>query len=408
MSQDTQPRPVSPRDSTTPLISSAQREASQQNEDSSMVIDSANEETDPKTGKRRFFGIGKKKDGKTVPKEMALPASATSEPMSTTGEIRDSSPGLPRVDLKPQGSQPIPISPSRSPYPSNIAASPSRLRSASPRLHSPASSEIFERNVQEPVHIAQLQGELSPAHIPSHVITEDHIPPALEATAEAITSEELDPDEVEIVMSASHQPAVSILESSASQADLTSLNTPMSNLHHVTSEDSSMHQSGIIPIGGEEDGTSSYGQLDPNDVRRLSFISFADVVQSEHQAPPTSAMSEAGNRDSLHISNLPSSIKQERASSPLRNPPHSPTSTSGGVTTPPPGVSLVSSNPDSSPGRSVGMTSPISPHSELTIETMRQAVRKTASGDLSGGRSQLASPISDDNLSNPPRSRTNS
>ena len=29
-----------------------------------MVVDSANEETDPKTGKRRFFGLGKKKEAK--------------------------------------------------------------------------------------------------------------------------------------------------------------------------------------------------------------------------------------------------------------------------------------------------------------------------------------------------------
>lgn len=406
-SQDTQQRPVSPRGSTTPLISSAQREASQQNDDPSMAVDNTNEEPDPKTGKRRFFGLGKKKDGKSAPQDMALPATATSQPPPTASEIRDPSPGLSRAELKPKGSHPIPISPSRNPYQSDIAASPSRLRSASPRLHSPASSEIFERNVQEPVHLAQLQGELSPAHIPSHMITEDHIPPALEATAEAITSEELDPDQVEIVTSASHQPAGSILENSTSHVDLTQSHTPLPSLHHVTSEDSSMHQSGIQP-GVEEDGASSYGQLDPTDVRRLSFISFADVVQSEHQAPPASAISEAGHRDSLHISNLPPSMKQDRAASPLRDPPGSPTSTSGGVTTPPPGVSVVSSNLEQSPGRSIGMTGPVSPHSELTIETMRQAVRKTASGDLSGGRSALASPTSDENLSDPARSRTNS
>ena len=76
-------------------------------------------------------------------------------------------------------------------------------------------------------HHETLGGELSPAHIPAHVITEDSIPPALEASAQAITSVELNPDEVEIVTSASHQPAVTNLESSASHADLTSLSSPV-------------------------------------------------------------------------------------------------------------------------------------------------------------------------------------
>jgi hypothetical protein len=402
--------PVTPQGSTTPLISSAQRADG----DSTTQADGAEGERDPKTGKRRFFGLGKKKDDK---KDMAAPASNTPSTLAAQpGAMRPPSPGKAASELKPQPapSQPVPISPARHPYPSAaaVAASPGRLRSSSPRLHSPASSEIFERNVQEPVQIATLQEEHSEAHIPTHVITEDHIPPALEASAQAITSEELNPDEVEIVMSASHQPAGSILEGSSSHADLSQLNSPMSPLAHVTSQDSepasSMHQSGIVP---DEDGASNYGQLDPNDVRRLSFISFADVVQSEHQQPPGSALSEAGNRDSLHIASLPSSFMNEaRAASPLRTP-RSPTSMqsrtlSGGVTTPPPGVNVDSTGLEQSPGQ-VGMVgAPVSPTSELTIETMRQAVRRTASGDLSarGGMS----PVSDEALSSAPRSRTNS
>jgi hypothetical protein len=262
------------------------------------------------------------------------------------------------------------------------------------------------------VQISTLQEENTEAHIATHVITEDHIPPALEASAQAITSEELNADEVEIVMSASHQPAGSALEGSSSHADLTQLQSPMSPLHHVTSQDSepasSMHHSGIMPI--DEDGASNYGQLDPNDVRRLSFISFADVVQSEHQQPPGSALSEIGNRDSLHIASLPSSFKaEERAASPLRSP-RSPRSQShalgGGMTTPPPGVNVDAMNLDQSPGRAGRLGSPVSPTSELTIETMRQAVRRTASGDLSA-RSGM-SPVSDEALSSAPRSRTNS
>jgi hypothetical protein len=388
---------VTPQNSETPLISSDQRQVDIST-DGAPSGEGAGEDRDLKTGKRKFFGLlGKKKDEQGQ-KDMASSSTGNMSPPPTLGStMRSPSPGK-ASDLKPHP-QPIPISPNR--QSAFAAASPSRMRSSSPRLHSPASSEIFERSVQEPVQISTLQGELSPAHIPSHVITEDHIPPALEASANAITSEDLNPDEVEIVTSTSHQPAGSALESSASQADLTQLHTPMSPLHHVRSDESeqSGQQSGIMPPPGEEDG---YGSLDPTDVRRLSFISFADVVQSEHQQPPTSALSEAGNRDSLHFASLPSSFKQDRAASPLRSP------RSGGVRTPPPGVNVTAANMEQSPGRTSGLASPMSPSSELQIETMRQAVRKTASGDLGGGRSAGMSPVSDENLSSASRSRTNS
>ena len=415
-SQELQQHPVTPQGSATPLVSSAQRQASQQSESESKV-DGATDEKDPKTGKRRFLGLGKKKESKQPEKDMAVPTMGSMPPPQST--MRSTSPGKASADLKPHP-QPIPISPSRTPYHQyTVAASPSRLRSSSPRMHSPASSEIFERSVQEPVQIGDLQGELSPAHIPSHVITEDHIPPALEASAQAITSEELNADQVEIVTSASHQPAGSAIEGSTSHADLTQLNTPLSPfspLQQMRSEDSelagSMHQSGILATGSDDDGASNYGQLDPNDVRRLSFISFADVVQSEHQQPPSSALGEPGDRNSLHVASLPSSFKQDRAASPLRSP-RSPRSThshsmSGGVTTPPPGMNINPINAEQSPGRSAGVASPVSPHGELTVETMRQTIHHTTSGDLSGVRSAGMSPVSDENPSNAPLSRTNS
>lgn len=359
---------------------------------------------DSKAGKRRLFGLGgKKKDEKEK--------SGIVSPLMPT---MASSPAR-APELKPTA-HPVPVSPSRSPYPSIAAASPSRLRSSSPRLHSPASSEIFERNVQEPVPMSDLQGEADAAsHIPTHVITEDHIPPALEASAQAITSEELNPDEVEIVMSSSHQPAAaSVLEGGnrESQADLTSLQSPMSPLHPVRSDDSEHAPSGILPPpGGEEgEGASNYGQLDPNDVRRLSFISFADVVQSEHVQAPASGLGEPGSRDSLHIASLPGSFKAERAGSPLRSPPstHS-QSLSGGVTTPPPGLNVNPADSEQSPGR---LGSPVSAqpqgHGDLTVETMRQAVRKTASGDLTGGGTGRASVAMSPVESDGNRSRTNS
>ncbi len=402
MPPEATPHPVTQQDSTTPLISSEQKDTQ----------DGAVDDRDPKAGKWRLFGLGKKKEEK---KDMATAATSSGmgsslHPTQQDTTMRPPSPSKAAGDLRQSSNQPqpIPITSSRNPYPStaNAAASPSRLLSGSPRLHSPASSEIFERSVQEPVQMSDLTHDTE-AHIPSHVINEDHIPPALEASAQAITSEELNADEVEIVMSASHQQAASHLEGSSSHADLTQLHSPpMPSLQHVASQDSehgsSMHHSSILPPGAEEDGASNYGQLDPNDVRRLSFISFADVVQSEHQAPPGSAMHEAGNRDSLHIASLPGSFRDGgRAASPMRSP-RSPVSMqsrnlSGGVTTPPPGMSVDAGNPGS----------PMTPPSELTIETMRQAVRHTASGDLSVGRAGL-SPVSDEGLSNASRSRGNS
>jgi hypothetical protein len=297
------------------------------------------------------------------------------------------------------------------------ASSPSRLRSSSPRLQSPASTEIFERNVQEPIPIATMQNELSPAHIPNHVLTEDHIPAALEASAEAITSADLNADEVEIVTATSHQPAGASLGSS-STADVSSLHAqlPPSLLHQTSdaSEHASLNaaSSGFLPPPShlEDENASSYGALDPNDVHRLSFISFADVVQSEH-AHPTAASDMAGSRDSLHIS------------SQATTSPRSPSSTysGGGVVTPPLTLghpahigSALNRNAEQSPARSIPVGSPgaSSAHGELTIETMRQAVRKTASGDLSGVRSTNLSPVAstaaaDDSFARQGRSRTN-
>ncbi|KAF2764073.1 hypothetical protein EJ03DRAFT_332183 [Teratosphaeria nubilosa] len=364
------------------------------------------ENLDPKTGKRKLFAFGKTKEERsTVNANMDAPGLGAMMPQTTAAShaTKQSTP-----DVRPS---PIPITAARNPYSSAAAASPSRLRSSSPRLHSPASSEIFERNVQEPVPISTLQGELSPAHIPAHVITEDHIPPALEASANAITSESLNPDEVEIVTSSIHLPAGSVLESSSSHADLAQLGSPA--LHHHASDASegltSLQHSGVLPGTSEDDGASNYGQLDPNDVRRLSFISFADVVQSEQQQ---AQLGDVGSRDSLVVGSLPSSLHgaMDRAASPLRSP-RSPASqhsqvASGGVVTPPLAANTSNALGEQSPARSLTGVN-LGQHGELTIETMRQAVRKTASGDFGGVRSPAMSPISDEASLIQTRSRTN-
>jgi hypothetical protein len=240
-------------------------------------------------------------------------------------------------------------------------------------------------------------------------LTEDSIPPALEASAQAITSESLNPDEVEIVTSSSHQPAASGIDGSISHSDFAQLHAPpLPRNHSNDQESSSLQASGFLP-GLDDDSASNYGQLDPNDVRRLSFISFQDIVkseQSEHHQLAGSSLGDVGSRDSIHIGSvLSSTTSADRAASPLRSP-RSPTSIhsqsiSGGVITPPLGINITNplgASAEQSPVRSVLIGSPASQHGDLNIETMRQALRKTASGDLSGSgaRSANMSPASDE------------
>jgi len=371
------------------------------------------ENIDPRTGKRRVVDMQKAQPTNTQTRDNTASAVMSDASAAMPGAL----PPSPSREY-PTASSSIPVSPVRQPHNNLMAASsPSRLRSSSPRRESPASTEIFERNVQEPIPIATLQNELSPAHIPNHVLTEDHIPAALEASAEAITSSDLNADEVEIVTATSHQPAGASLASS-STADASSLHAHLtpSLAHQVSdaSEHASLNaaSSGFLPppSNPEEENASSYGALDPNDVHRLSFISFADVVQSEH-AHPTNASDLAGSRDSLHISSQPTTS------------PRSPSSTysGSGIVTPPLTLgqstqieSALGRHTDQSPVRSIPIGSPgaNSAHGELTIETMRQAVRKTASGDLGGVRSTNMSPVAstlpaEDLFARQGRSRTN-
>jgi hypothetical protein len=417
---------LSPQSSAAPLIPADQRQDEQ-----SRTTEGVAGDIDPKTGRRRLTGSAMQSAQQSDPFGQSNSTRDTASPiMSDTSAAM---PGAlppsplkepPTMSYRPVGAQSIPASPVRQQYNNSIPApSPSRLRSSSPRQHSPASSEIFERSVHEPVPLSTLQNELSPAHIPNHVLTEDHIPAALEASAEAITSSNLNADEVEIVTATFHQPAAASLESSITGDVSSPHGHHLPSLMHQASDGSepaslNAASSGFLPLPTnlEDESAGSYGALDPNDVRRLSFISFADVVHSEHAHPATTG-DIAGSRDSLHIASQPSGI-HERTSSPLRTP-RSPSSTySGDVATPPLTLGPSHQAPlstDQSPARGVTIGSPGAPHSgthgDLTIQTMRQALRKTASGDLSGVRSAGLSPVtsttSEDAHARQNRGRTN-
>ncbi|KAI9647796.1 hypothetical protein NHQ30_004184 [Ciborinia camelliae] len=319
-----------------------------------------------KLGKRRLFGFGRKKNDEKA-----------------KGKNKDDGTLVGNAPLiLPLQKTPTTNSPPRSSYPYQHPTSPPsrKLFSSSPRVVSPAGSQIFERDVQE----SAIQPN-SPA-IPSHIQTEDHIPPVLDASSQAITNNDIDPDTVEIVMHSSHQLAAMSMTGIGS-------NEP----------GAAMWTDELVAHPDKDDAASNYGALDSTDIRRLSFISFADVVQSEHAE-------HAGNRDSIYIAGLSAlsspgiSPGMNRSPSPVR----SPVSSFGFGTSPPTSKSASIKGVELSPVRKpTGLASPISLHSpanggELTIETMTQAVRKTGSGDLSGGvRSLPLSPVSTDGPDTP-------
>lgn len=323
----------------------------------------------PKKSKvRGLFGLGKKKTDEAA-KELSRSNPATSAASSSSKPANQST-------ARRSAASPI-----RTDGP----ASPGRgFSTSSPRLSSPAGSQIFERDVQEDALLPN-----SPA-IPSHIITENHVPPVLDASSEAITDDHLNPDSVEIITHASHQPAAVAVTgipdntSNSWQDDLAA----------------SLAAADFRPID-QTDSASNSGGLDNNaDVRRLSFISFADVVQAEHQGHAGLA----GSRDSLHLAGLTSlsTVANNRSPSPIRSPVSS--TTGGAGTSPPNSKSASLRGLETSPSRkplgspvstTLSMSPPIAPlgiPGEVNVETMAQAMKRTESGDLSGVRSHPTSP----------------
>lgn len=326
---------------------------------------------------KKLLGLGKKKEG--VDQQESDKVGATA---------RTTSPALlpsPPLTMSPSDQK---ASPRGSPHMRPLGASPSRrIRSSSPGLHSPASSLIFERNVQEPEPSVD---------VPAHIKTEDYIPPALDASSLAITDDHLNPDEVEIVMHSAHQPASAAVTGSMSD----SMYSPP-----LVHDDSTA--SGHTGHADQTESASGYGALDMTDPRRLSFISFADVVQAEHVEHDRQEMLGTGSGEALQFMSLSSTAN--RSPSPVRSP-----ASSHGLSASPPTSGATSPKiteygQTRSPG---GPPSPIAAgtHSPplcgelpLQIETMRQALRKTHSGDLSGFRSQPLSAVSlDENAADKP------
>ncbi|KAI5795145.1 hypothetical protein EDC01DRAFT_590340, partial [Geopyxis carbonaria] len=243
------------------------------------------------------------------------------------------------------------LSPSTSPILAPLPTSPPRL--------STSSSQIFERNVQEHANTPSQPAPTSPA-IPAHIQTDNHIPPVLEASSLAITDKACGVDEVEIVTTSTHQPAVSVVASSYSNATSPTVDAPHQHLS-FPADHSPAEEAGNI----SSDDLSSYSTSGA-DKRRLSFISFADVVQAEQAESAASHTAHSSPRGSPVLDPVSISTINER----LRR---SPSPIRGGLGSSPP-------NGASRSGDNLGVE-----RGELTVETMRQALRKTGSGDL--GRS---------------------
>lgn len=261
-------------------------------------------------------------------------------------------------------------------------SSPGGTSQLPPRLHSPA-SQIFERSVQEDI----LPQQASPS-IPAHIRTENYIPPVLEASSAAITDEQLDPDSVEIITHSMHQSAAAGV-------------TGSSTAEHSLTSSGFVDHAGFHSIEADE-GSSTHAALESTDVRRLSFISFADVVNAEHAETGESVYSREPFQVGGAATHSIATGYQNRSPSPLR----SPASSHGLGTSPPTSIATSFKGLEMSPNhgtRGAGSPLPLaqSPVSssfggELNIETMRQALRRTGSGDLGGFASQTASAIGND------------
>ncbi|KAK0635789.1 hypothetical protein B0T17DRAFT_587165 [Bombardia bombarda] len=350
-------------------------------------VDEKDKEKEKKAKKRSLFGFGKKKT-----------AAATDEPAKSSSAAQQQAQSRPANNAANSSSNTTSslatrrtttaASPIQTEYPHYLPSSPGRALASSPRLTSPAGSQIFERDVQESAAVLPN----SPA-IPSHIQTENYIPPVLDASSEAITDDHLDPDSVEIITHTSHQPASVTVTGATNNNNSTNLSSLEGSWADELAAFTSNNDGGL-------DSASNYGSLDTTDVRRLSFISFADVVQSEQA---THGGGGGGGRDSMYLAGLTSLSSvagiNNRSPSPIRSPVSSasglgtgspPTSKSGSVK----GFELSPTRkPLGSPtGLHHGSGSP-TVSGELAIETMSQALRRTGSGDLSGVRSLPTSPI---------------
>ena len=152
---------------------------------------------------------------------------------------------------------------------------------SSPNL---AASQIFERSVGgDPTTVLLPLGG-----VPAHHLSEDLIPPALDASAETLTDASVDPDFVEVVTvgNLNQQQQVSNFSSTSSSPQPQILASAVLPSKAVSNTDD------------VEPGCAVFDQTQ----KRLSFVSYADLIQVESTSaqfplpPPASSLSSPGSQ----------------------------------------------------------------------------------------------------------------
>ncbi|CAN6632660.1 hypothetical protein TRVA0_013S02718 [Trichomonascus vanleenenianus] len=159
------------------------------------------------------------------------------------------------------------------------ASEPARAagRPESPILSSPATSNnIFERSVQE---IYPQDQSSSPVQTPYH--NEDFIPPALEASANAITDSSLDPNLIEVVSLRHQSPRSQSMTESITGSpttpfyDISGYSTGCSSPTKLARDRAASIGLGVGAITPPHEGATGNRHI-------LSFYSFADIVSAEN------------------------------------------------------------------------------------------------------------------------------
>lgn len=197
--------------------------------------------------------------------------------------------------------------------------SPAQSHQFSDPLGSPASSMIFERSVQD-IHSLEINNK-----IPLHHSNDDFIPPVLDASTEALTNKDVDPELVEVLslrlpmtrtlsfsdasspisnalglsLASSDPPTLSPIDSVSRKDSFVSVHADTASNFAVAlppnppfapkspSYSTSMSSSALASLAGMSPSRNLQRASIPNfghkkDGRVLSFCSFADLVNSEH------------------------------------------------------------------------------------------------------------------------------
>lgn len=116
----------------------------------------------------------------------------------------------------------------------------------------------------------------------------------LDQSVEVITDSRVNPEDVEVVMHKDHVPAAAVAEAAVAggMSDSGFLSAPQSEMGDASHSSFPSIAAHLAPT--PEDNTSNtssqvpyYGTVNPSDPRRLSFISYADIMHAQH---PESAL----------------------------------------------------------------------------------------------------------------------